>query len=408
MPAIALRCTSCDQRAPLEPQLACPSCMGPLEPELDPASLRGITRESIAAGPPSIWRYAPLLPVAPPGRGLQVGLSPLVPAPRLAAELGLRELHLKLETANPTHSFKDRVVAVAAAKAVELGLETLACASTGNLAGAVAAAAAALGLDACVFIPADLEREKIVAAAAPGARVIAVDGSYDDVNRLCVELAWELPWGFVNVNLRPFYAQGSRTLAYETAEQLGWRLPAQTVAPIASGSLYTKVDAGFGDLLRLGLVEGQAPRAFGAQAAGCSPVATAFAAGEQEVTPVRASTIAKSLAIGTPADGARALAVARRTDASIRAVDDDEIVDGIALLARTTGIFTETAGGVTVATLARLARDGELDPDASTVVYITGDGLKTPDAARSLVNPIPVARDADPYDVLDLVAGAAG
>ncbi len=265
---------------------------------------------------------------------------------------------MKVEGANPTHSFKDRVVAVAAAKALELGLEALACASTGNLAGAVAAQAASLGLPAYVFVPSDLEREKIISAGVPGAHVVAVEGTYDDVNRLCTELAYERPWAFVNVNLRPYYGQGSRTLAYETAEQLGWRLPQQFVAPIASGSLFTKISGGFRDLVEAGLVEGDAPRAFGAQAAGCSPVAQAFAAGVDDVLPVRPDTIARSLAIGSPADGANALGVARATGGAIAAVSDDELVEGIGLLARTTGVFTETAGGVTIAVLARLAREG--------------------------------------------------
>jgi threonine synthase len=303
---------------------------------------------------------------------------------------------VKVEGANPTHSFKDRVVSVASARALELGFTALACASTGNLAGAVAAQAAALGLEAYVFIPADLEREKVIGASVPGARVFAVDGNYDDVNRLCAELAYDRPWAFVNMNVRPYYAQGSKTLAYETAEQLGWRLPAQTVAPIASGSLYTTLDRGYRDLLETGLVDGDAPpAAFGAQAEGCSPVATAFAAGVDEVRPVRPSTIAKSLAIGAPADGENALGVARRTGGQIAAVSDEEVVEGIGLLARTTGIFTETAGGVTVATLARLAREGRLDPDAPTVVYITGDGLKTPDAALAHVEPIAIEADVD-------------
>ena len=369
----------------------------PLEPQYDTDALRAsVSRERIEAGPRTLWRYADFLPASPPSGGLPVGLTPLLPAPRLAAALGLREVLVKVEGANPTHSFKDRVVNVASARAVELGFTALACASTGNLAGAVAAQAAALGLEAYVFIPADLEREKIIAAAVPGARVFAVDGNYDDVNRLCAELAYDRPWAFVNMNLRPYYAQGSKTLAYETAEQLGWRLPAQTVAPIASGSLYTKLDRGYRDLLETGLVDGDAPpAAFGAQAVGCSPVAQAWAAGTETVRPVRPDTIAKSLAIGAPADGENALRVASRTGGAIAAVDDDEIVEAIGLLARTTGIFTETAGGTTVATLARLAREGTLDPDGTTVVYITGDGLKTPDAALAHVAPIAVEADAD-------------
>jgi threonine synthase len=400
MHATALVCTSCGDSYGLEARYCCDRCFGPLEPQYDREAIRRtVSRDRIERGPHTLWRYADLLPVAAPAPGaLPVGLTPLIPAPRLAALLGLRELHLKVEAANPTHSFKDRVVSVASAKAAELGFTALACASTGNLAGAVAAQAAAIGVEAYVFVPADLEREKIIAAAVPGARIIAVEGSYDDVNRLCTELAYDRPWAFVNVNVRPYYAQGSKTLAYETAEQLGWRLPDQTVAPIASGSLYTKVDRGFRDLVEAGLVEGDRPLACGAQAEGCSPVATAFAAGTDDVRPVRPDTIAKSLAIGSPADGANAIGIARATGGAIAAVDDDEIVEAIGLLARTTGIFTETAGGVTVAALARLARSGALDPDGCTVAYITGDGLKTPDAALRHVAPITVEADIDAVD----------
>jgi threonine synthase len=396
----ALVCTHCGAEHPLDARLSCDTCLGPVEPAYDYAALRGVmTRERIEAGPRTLWRYIDLLPVtSPPKGGLPVGLSPLVPAPRLAKALGLRELHIKIEAANPTHSFKDRVVSVASAKALELGLEALACASTGNLAGAVAAQAAALGLEAYIFIPADLEREKIIAASVPGAHIFAVEGTYDDANRLVAELAYERPWAFVNFNVRPYYAQGSKTVAFETAEQLGWRLPDQTIAPIASGSLYTKIDRGFRELLEVELVEGEAPIAYGAQAEGCSPVASAFARGVEQVDPVRPDTIAKSLAIGAPADGANALKVARRSGARIESVTDDEIVEAIGLLARTTGYFTETAGGVTIATLAKLARNGEIDPDGSTVAYLTGDGLKTPDAAFEFVAPHHIEADIDAVD----------
>jgi threonine synthase len=291
---------------------------------------------------------------------------------------------------------------VASAKAVELGYEAIACASTGNLAGAVAAQAAALGLAAYVLVPADLEREKIISAAVPGATVLAVAGSYDHANRLCTELAFERPWAFVNFNLRPYYAEGSKTLAFETAEQLGWELPAQTVTPVASGSLYTKLDQGYRELIAAGLVDGEPPVAYGAQGAGCAPVAEAYDRGDEQVKPVRPSGIAKSLAIGAPADGHNAIAVARRTGGSITAVTDDEIVEAIGLLARTTGIFTETAGGVTVAVLAKLAREGVLDPDAATVAYITGDGLKTPEAALAHVQPLHV--EATPESVDEALA----
>jgi threonine synthase len=402
MTAIALVCTNCGAEHALDARLSCDTCLGPLEPSYDYAALRGVmTRERIEAGPRTLWRYIDLLPVSsPPAGGLPVGLSPLVAVPRLAKALGLRELHIKVEAANPTHSFKDRVVSVASAKALELGLEALACASTGNLAGAVAAQAAALGLDAYIFIPADLEREKIIAASVPGAHIFAVEGNYDDANRLCAELAYERPWAFVNFNVRPYYAQGSKTVAFETAEQLGWQLPGQTIAPIASGSLYTKIDRGFRELLEVGLVEGDVPVSYGAQAEGCSPVATAFARGLDQVEPVRPDTIAKSLAIGSPADGANALKVARRAGGRIESVTDDEIVEAIGLLARTTGYFTETAGGVTIATLAKLARAGQIDPDRSTVAYLTGDGLKTPDAAAEFVAPYQIEADIDAVDAV--------
>jgi threonine synthase len=401
MYATGLHCANCGDAYPLEARYACDRCFGPVEPAYDTAALRReLTRERIERGPRTLWRYADLLPVTPAAGSLPVGCTPLLPAPRLAATLGLRELYVKVEGANPTHSFKDRVVSVASAKAVELGLTALACPSTGNLAGAVAAQAAALGLDAYIFVPADLEREKIIAAAVPGATVFAVDGTYDDVNRLCAELAYDRPWAFVNVNVRSYYAQGSKTLAFEVAEQLGWRLPEQVVVPIASGSLFHKLHKGFEQLVDVGLAEGALPRQYGAQAAGCAPVAEAWERGDDEVRPVRPDTIARSLAIGAPADGANDLAVARRTGGAVAAVPDDEIVEAIGLLARTTGIFTETAGGVTIATLAKLAREGRLDPDACTVAYVTGDGLKTPDAALAHVEPIPVEADIDAVDEL--------
>ncbi|MEO7197492.1 MAG: threonine synthase, partial [Solirubrobacterales bacterium] len=313
---------------------------------------------------------------------LQPGMTPLLRADRLAERLGVGEIWIKNDAANPTHSFKDRVVAVALAKAIELGFDTVACASTGNLANAVAAHAAAAGVESYVFVPADLEEQKLLATAVYGTTLVGVNGSYDDVNRLCTQLAEERGWGFVNVNLRPYYAEGSKTLAYETAEQLGWRLPDKIVCPIASGSLFTRIARGFTEWLDLGLIEGEMPTFHGAQAAGCGPVATAFADGSDVVRPVKPNTIAKSLAIGTPADGPYALELARGTGGSIESVTDDEIRAGIRLLAETTGIFTETAGGVTTATVAKLAKAGTLGPDDSVVVYITGEGLKTLDAVR--------------------------
>jgi threonine synthase len=352
-----------------------------------------VSRERIAAGPPSLWRYRDFLPCAPedPSAGLPAGFTPLVRAPRLAAELGLGDVWVKNDTANPTHSFKDRVVSVALEKARELGYQVVACASTGNLANAVAAHASAHGLESYVFVPADLEEQKIIATAVYGTTLVAVDGVYDDVNRLCMELAADRPWAFVNVNVRPYYSEGSKTLAYEVAEQLGWRLPDRCIVPIASGSLYTKIHRGFRDLLETGLVQGEVPVMDGAQAAGCGPVAAAYGAGLDFVSPVRPDTIAKSLAIGNPADGLFALDVARETGGSVSDVTEDEIVEGIELLARTTGIFTETAGGVTTAVLTKLARDGRISPGERVVLYVTGDGLKTLDAVASRVERVDVA-----------------
>lgn len=396
--ASALRCKGCGACQPLGPLYACEECFGPLEVAYDPDRLQAVSREGIAAGPPSMWRYRDLLPAAPVDVArLPVGLTPLVPAPRLAERLGLGEVWVKNDAANPTHSFKDRVVAVAVAKAQELGFEVVACASTGNLANAVAAQAAALGLESFVFIPADLEPQKITATGVYGGHVVAVDGTYDDVNRLCGELAAEHPWAFVNINLRPYYSEGSKTLAYEVAEQLGWRLPDRCVAPIASGSLYTKLHRGFDELVALGLADGDVPVLDGAQAAGCGPVASAFAEGRDWVAPVRPDTIAKSLAIGNPADGAFALETARATGGSITAVSDDEIVEGIRLLAETTGIFTETAGGVTTAALARLARSGAIARHERVALYITGDGLKTPDAVAGAVRPVEITPTVEAF-----------
>jgi threonine synthase len=384
MPPESLRCKECKATYPLDARYVCEQCFGPLEVayearnDVDVAALR----RRIQAGPPTIWRYADFLPVAPPKLGLAPGLTPLIRAYRLEERLGLREVWIKNDAANPTHSFKDRVVSVALARARELGFETIACASTGNLANAVAAHAAAAGLESYVFIPADLEEQKIIATGVYGTRLVAVRGNYDDVNRLCTELSGERPWAFVNVNMRPYSAEGSKTLAYETAEQLGWELPDRVVAPIASGSLFTKIARGFEEWLEIGLIEGTLPTMNGAQADGCSPVAQAFAGGHDVCRPVKPDTIAKSLAIGNPADGPYALELARKTGGTIDSVSDDEIRAGIRLLAETTGIFTETAGGVTTAVLAKLAERGDIDPDERVVAYITGEGLKTLDAVR--------------------------
>jgi threonine synthase len=396
VPATTLRCRVCETQYPLDPIGVCARCFGPLDPVYDrDAQRRTVTRESIAAGPQSIWRYADLLPVAAPAeQRLAPGFTPLVEARRLADTLGLGELWLKLDTSNPTHSFKDRVVAVAAAKAVELGRTTLSCSSTGNLANAVAARAAAEGLEAVVLVPASLEPEKLIATSIYGAKIIAVDGSYDDCSRLSVELSFELDWAFVNVGLRSYYAEGSKTLAFEIAEQLGWSVPDAVIAPIGSGSMFTKVHQGFGELLELGLVDGPAPRLFGGQGEGCSPVALAFESGAK-VKPVRPKTIAKSIAIGSPADGDLAAATARESGGSIHAVAEDQIVDNIALLAETTGVFGETAPAVTLGALRAAVARGELGESDRVVLLVTGDGLKTPGLVADRYDPIRVQPDAD-------------
>jgi threonine synthase len=387
-PARALSCRECGHQIPLAAEFACAECFGPLEVAYE---FGNITRADIEAGPKSIWRYRNLLPVpsdVDSYPNTEPGLTRLVRAPRLAAALGVRSLWVKDDTGNPTHSFKDRVVAVALAAARELGFRVLACPSTGNLANAVAAAAARAGWDSVVLIPSSLERAKVLTTAVYGGALIAVEGNYDDVNRLATELAADHEdWAFVNVNVRPYYAEGSKTLGFEVAEQLGWRLPGQVVVPVASGAQLTKVDKGFRELGELGLVEPTPYRVFGAQATGCSPVAAAFKAGHDVVAPVKPNTIARSLAIGAPADGPYVLDVVRRTGGAVEDVSDEEVVAGIRLLAKTEGIFAETAGGVTVATAKKLIDTGQLDPDAETVLLITGDGLKTLDAVQDHIGP---------------------
>jgi len=389
-------CRGCGAQFPLAPQHACFECFGPLEVGYDPAALRRVTREQIEAGPKNIWRYAGLLPVGqdPASRvTLNPGLTPLVRAEALAAELGLTApLWVKDDSANPTHSFKDRVVSVALTAAKGFGFTRFACASTGNLANSVAAHSARAGVPSMVFIPADLEPGKILTTAVYDGDVVAIDGSYDDVNRLCSELTETDEFehtAFVNVNVRPFYAEGSKTLGYEVAEQLGWRIPAQVVIPMASGELLTKVDKAFSELVEVGLVEAPAGgwKVFGAQSAGCNPIAAALHAGTDTITPVKPTGIAKSLNIGDPAAGPYALDTVRRTGGWMDYADDDEIRAAIRQLARTTGVFAETAGGVTVAVLAKLVRSGRLDPAAETVVFNTGEGLKTLDAVADLVGP---------------------
>ncbi|GLW93706.1 threonine synthase [Actinokineospora globicatena] len=387
-PARALSCRECGHQIPLAAEFACAECFGPLEVAYDFGT---VTRADIEAGPKSIWRYKRLLPVPADVErhpNTDPGLTRLVKADRLAAALGVKSLWVKDDTGNPTHSFKDRVVAVALAAARTLGFSVLACPSTGNLANAVAAAAARAGWDSVVLIPSSLERAKILTTAVYDGALIAVDGNYDDVNRLATELAAEHEdWAFVNVNVRPYYAEGSKTLGYEVAEQLGWRLPGQVVIPVASGSQLTKVDKSFRELGELGLVEPTPYRIFGAQATGCSPVSAAFKAGADVIRPVKPDTIARSLAIGAPADGPYVLDSVRRTGGAVEDVTDAEVVEGIRLLARTEGIFAETAGGVTVATAKKLIETGQLDPDADTVLLITGDGLKTLDAVQDHIGP---------------------
>jgi threonine synthase len=385
MSAKSLSCKECGTAYSLDASYVCENCFGPLEVAYDFSGLDAVSvKRRIQAGSRGIWRYGDFLPFeGSPGDPLEPGLTPLVKADRLAERLELDvELWVKNDAANPTHSFKDRVVAVAVAKARELGFETVACASTGNLANAVAAHAAAAGLESYVFVPANLEEQKLLATGVYGTNLVGIRGNYDEVNRLCTQLAETRPWAFVNVNLRPYYAEGSKTIAYETVEQLGWELPDRVVCPIASGSLFTKVGRGFQEWLDLGLVSGEQPAFNGAQAEGCSPVATAFAEGWDVCKPQRPDTIAKSLAIGDPADGPYAIEQARRTGGAIDSVTDEEIRSAIRLLAETTGIFTETAGGVTIGVLQKLAERGEIGAGERVVAYITGEGLKTLDAVR--------------------------
>src|SRR5919108_3298255 len=387
MGATKLTCRECGADYALEARYVCDRCFGPLEVgyEHDIGDIDH-ARRRIQGGPQNIWRYHDFLPLEGPQprtrTGLPAGCTPLVRADRLAQRLGVREVWVKNDAANPTHSFKDRVVSVAATRARELGFDTLACASTGNLANSVAAHGAALGMSTYVFIPSDLEEQKVLATGVYGTKLVKVKGNYDDVNRLCTELSGERDWAFVNVNVRPYYSEGSKTLAFEISEQLGFRMPDRLVAPIASGSLFTKIARGFEEWLEVGLLEGGLPAFNGAQAAGCSPVAQAYEKGWDTCRPVKPDTIAKSLAIGNPADGPYALDLARRSGGGIDAVTDDEIRAGIRLLAETTGLFTETAGGVTTATLAKLAVRGDIDPGERVVLLITGDGLKTLDALR--------------------------
>jgi threonine synthase len=377
---VNLKCRDCGRTYPVEPIAACEECWAPLEAVYDYGRIwSDVRREDIASRPPTMWRYKELLPLgAEPWVGAQTGFTPLLPAPRLARVLGVRELYVKNDAVNyPTLSFKDRVVAVALSKAHEFGFDTVGCSSTGNLANAVAAHAAAGGFKTFIFVPADLENEKIVGTKIYGATLVKIHGNYDQVNRLCSEIAQKYPWGMVNVNLRSYYSEGSKTVGFEVAEQLGWRLPQNIVIPMAGGSLITKVKKSFDELQKLGWVEPVGTKFFGAQATGCSPITTAAKNGSPEIVPQKPSTIARSLAIGNPADGYHAVKAILDSGGAGEDVSDEEIVEGIQLLAETEGVFTETAGGVTVAVARKLIERGRLNPNESIVLAITGNGLKT-------------------------------
>ena len=385
-----LRCRECAREYPIEPLNVCDFCFGPLELVYDyDAIAKVIDKDRIQSGPPTMWRYQDLLPVDAAGAvDLHTGFTPLIRARNLGQRLGLDELYVKNDSVNPTFSFKDRVVSVASTKALEFEFDTLACASTGNLAGSVAAHAAKAGMKGYIFIPSDLEAGKVVGAGIYGPTVIAVDGSYDDVNRLCSELSEIYHWAFVNINMRPYYAEGSKTLAYEVAEQLGWRAPAHCVVPLASGAMFTKIWKGLNEFASLGLISDVPTHMHATQAEGCSPIATAWHAGTEYTRPGKPDTIAKSLAIGNPADGFYALQAIKQSQGTAVIVPEDEIVTGIQLLAETEGIFTETAGGVTIAGLKRLVDQGDIKREELTVVYITGNGLKTQEAVAKTISPL--------------------
>jgi threonine synthase len=384
--ANALRCRECGREYPIAPSHVCEYCFGPLEVAYDYEAIRkAVSRESIERGPTSVWRYRDLLPCEGEPVDLQAGFTPLLRAQNLGEHLGLKRLYLKNDCGNPSWSFKDRVVTVAATKAREFGFTTLACASTGNLANAVSAHAARAGMDAFVFVPSDLEATKLLGSSIYGANLVAVDGSYDDVNRLCAELGDKYKWAFVNINVRPYYSEGSKTLAYEVAEQLGWRAPDHCVVPLASGSLYGKIWKGLNELAKLWLIDSVHTKMSGCQAQGCSPIITAYEAGTLNIRPVRPNTIAKSLAIGNPADGYYTLKIMAESGGAGAAVSDEEVVEGMRLLAESEGIFAETAGGVTIAGLKKLVASGNVDPDELVVAFITGAGLKTQEAVADVL-----------------------
>lgn len=391
---LGLQCHLCQSVFPAEAVYACGKCLGPLEPIYDYASIR-LTREAIERRPKNIWRYRELLPITgEPRTGFHSGFTPLVRATRLAERLGMRELYIKDDSVNhPTLSYKDRVVAVAATRAAELGFTVLACASTGNLANSVAAHAARLGMDCCVFIPDNLEAGKRLGSAIFGPQILAIKGNYDDVNRLCSQVADRYGWGFVNINLRAYYAEGAKTMGFEIVEQLGWRYPRHIVSPVAGGTLLPRLVRGLRELRTIGLVDGELPRIHAAQAAGCAPVVTALLNGDDYPEPVRPDTIAKSIAIGNPADGYQVIQTVRGSGGSGTAVPDDRIVDAIHLLAETEGIFTEPAGGTTLAGAIALIEQGVIPRDESVVVCITGNGYKTTEVvAGNLTEPVHLSR----------------
>lgn len=380
-----LKCRVCETPYPVEPLAICEECFGPLEVDYDYDAIRTkLTREEIASRPATLWRYRELLPLdAEPTVGLQTGFTPLIRADRLARTIGVRELYIKNDAvSHPSLSFKDRVVAVALSKAREFGFEAVGCASTGNLANSVAANAAAAGFPAYILIPDNLEKNKVIGTQVYGANLVPVRGNYDDVNRLCSEIAGRYRFAFVNVNLRPFYGEGSKTFGYEIAEQLGWQAPDAVVAPMAGGSLITKIYKGLNELAKLGLIDGAETRFYGAQATGCNPIAAAVKAGTRDIRPVKPDTIAKSLSIGNPADGYFATGVITETGGWSEDVSDREILESIELLAATEGVFAETAGGTTLAVTRKLIEQGRIRPDNRVVIAITGNGLKTVEALQ--------------------------
>ncbi|OFW30148.1 MAG: threonine synthase [Acidobacteria bacterium RIFCSPLOWO2_02_FULL_65_29] len=391
---IGLQCHVCKATFPAEAIYVCDRCLGPLEPVYDYSAIT-LTREEIERRPKNLWRYRELLPITgEPRTGFHSGFTPLVRCTRLAERLGVRELYIKDDSVNhPTLSYKDRVVSVAATRAVELGFEVLACASTGNLANSVAAHAARLGLECCVFIPNDLEAGKFLGSAIFGPTILAIAGNYDDVNRLCTQVADRYGWGFVNINLRAYYAEGAKTMGFEIAEQLGWRYPDHLVSPVAGGTLLPRIAKGLREFRQIGLVSGELPKIHAAQAAGCAPVVRALESGAEHPDVVKPNTIAKSIAIGNPADGYQVLQTVRGTGGSGAAVSDEQIVDAIRLLAETEGIFTEPAGGTTLGGTIDLIRRGLIGPDESVVVCVTGNGYKTAEVVSGhLTEPVRLSR----------------